>query len=245
MVRWAVFLFLFAGLASVACTGDNGSGLPLMRGDNGPATVEGQDEPPSTAVVPPIRVETDRSTYVDGESIIVTIANNSAQPMRFVKGCSLNLCYESGGDWICAERECEGSMTVVEPYNRLDIVKEAQSFDASRATDVRSRYKLDYYIGPERTYSFTHSNPFTVESSGATCKQAREIALKHARESSYWDSIDASRAIVRWLGEHRACVVDFAWQGAGQILPGMWSEGYYVTVGVRFGRIIEENAYVR
>ena len=245
MVRWAVFLFLVAGLTAAGCTGDNGSGLPPMPGDDVPATVEGKEEPPGTAVVPEIMVETDRDSYVDGESVLVTIANDSAQPIRFVDGCSLNLCYESDGDWICAERECEGPMTAVEPGSFVDIVKEAQASDPSEAADLTSRYKLDYYSAPDIAFHFTHSNVFTVASGGASCKPARQIALEHARESSYWSSIDASKAIVRWLGERRACVVDFAWQGAGQILPGMWSEGYYVIVGARFGRIIEENGYVR
>jgi len=243
MVRWAVFLFLFAGVAAAGCASGDGSQLPP-----GPPAIDGKGGPDggeAPAEASPIKVHTDRDAYRDGESIVVTIENDSSSAARFVLGCGLNLCYQSGEEWICAERECEGPMTVLEPGDYLDTLKEAQFFEPPAGGDVRSRYRLDYYIGPERMFSFTNSNAFTVQRGGRSCREARQIALNHARSSPQWDSIDTSRAIVRWQSDDESCVVDFAWLGADQILPGMWSEGYYVKVGGIFNRVIEANAYVR
>lgn len=255
MIKQIPFLLLLVGLTMVACAGGERSKILLTPDANPPSTMAIQEEPPasesrtestpSTIVAPQINVKTDSELYKQGESIIVTIENNSANPIQFIENCSLNLCFESGENWICEERECDGPVTVLEPGTQLDIMQEAKSISLAAATDIRSRYKLDYQVISEDPFYFGHSNEFTVQSSGMNCKQAKQIALEQAQTSPYWNSIDASRATVQWQDENQTCLVDFAWQGAEQIRAGLWSEGYSVIVVARTGRVIEANAYER
>ena len=255
MTNWATFLLLLIGLILVACVGDERSKILLTPDGYTPSSVALQGEPassnsladstPTTIVAPQIIVNTDRGQYKQGESIVVKIENNSPNPIHFLEVCSLHLCFESGEDWICEERECDGPMTVLEPSSHLKILQEVRSIDLSAATDIRSRYKLDYQIVSEDPFYFAHSNEFIVQSAGMNCKQTKQIALEHAQSSPYWNSIDANRATVRWQGENQTCMVDFAWQGAEQIQSGLWTEGYFVIVGARSGQVIEANAYER
>ena len=164
--------------------------------------------------------------------------------IHFVENCSLNICFESGANWICEERECDGPMIVIEPGSRLEILLEAMSIVPSVA-DTKSRYKLDYQTVSENPFYFAHSNEFTVQSSGMNCKQAREIALEHAKLSPNWSNLDPTRANVRWQYEDQTCMVDFARKGAEQIRTGLWTEGYYVIVSERSGQVLEANAYER
>ena len=136
-------------------------------------------------------------------------------------------------------------MTILKPGSQLEILQEARSIDLPASTDIRSCYKLDYQIVTEDPFYFAHSNEFVIQSGGKNCKQAKQIALVHAQSSPYWNNIDANRATVRWQVENQTCMVDFAWQDAEQIRTGLWSEGYFVIVGAKSGRVVEENAYER
>jgi hypothetical protein len=255
MTERATLLHLLVGLILVACVGDERGKMLLTPDDNPPSTVAVQGEltalnsliePTPTAIdAPQIFVKTDSGLYKQGESIVVTIENNMSKPIHFLEICSLHLCFESGEDWICEERECDASMTILEPDSQLEILQEARSIDLPASTDIRSRYKLDYQIVSEDPFYFAHSNEFAIQSGGMNCKQAKQIALEHAQSSPHWNNIDANRATVRWLGENQTCMVDFAWQGAEQIRTGLWSEGYFVIVGARSGRVVEDNAYER
>jgi hypothetical protein len=51
--------------------------------------------------------------------------------------------------------------------------------------------------------------------------------------------------IVRWDGDNRVCTADFALTSAGEIEPGLWSEGVTLAINSRTGRVIEETAYER
>ncbi len=253
--RWTTFLLLMVGLALVACTGgEQGKTIPIPGG-NLPSSIAIHGEPPasispaeltaSTNFAPQINIKTDRGRYKEGESIIVTIENNASNPIHFGEICSLNLCFEKGEDWICEERECDGPTTALDPGSRLEILQEAKSIDLARESEIRSRYKLDYQIISEDPFYFARSIVFAIQSGGINCKQAKQIALEHARSSPHWNNLDASRAIVRWYGENMTCVVDFAWQGAEQIRTGLWAEGYSVIVSARSGQIIEASPYER
>lgn len=256
MIRWVAFLsFFLIGLMLVACVSGENSEV-LLTPDNtlppsttvqreSPASISQVESAPATSVAAQIEVKTDSELYREGESIIITIGNNSPNPVIFTENCSLNLCFESGEDWICLERECDGPRAIIEPGSQLEILQEAQSMDPPAKADARSRYKLDYQLVSEEPYFFAHSNEFTVQGGGLNCEQAKRFALEHAQASPYWNDIDASRATVRWQDENQTCMVDFAWQGAEQIRTGLWAEGYFVIVGARFGQVIEANAYER
>jgi hypothetical protein len=160
--------------------------------------------------------------------------------------CSLHLCQKTGEDWICVEQECDGPPVELEPGSQMDLVMEAMAaLQGGLSAESYSRYKLDYQLVPEDAIYFSHSEGFTVQSTGLNCGQARRIALEHAQSSPYWTSLDDTRAIVSWRDEDRACVVDFAWQGAGEIRPDLWSEGYIVVISAESGRVKEAYAYER
>ena len=74
--------------------------------------------------------------------------------------------------------------------------------------------------------------------------QARRIALAHARSSPHLGNIDTTRVSIA-LQEDQAYVVDFAWIGADQIRPGLWTVGYLVVVEARSGDVTEAHAYER
>ncbi len=76
-------------------------------------------------------------------------------------------------------------------------------------------------------------------------ERAREIALDHVKSSPYLESIDTTRVSIVWQDDTQAYVVDFAWKGAEQIRPGLWTEGYYVVVHDRYGVVKEARAYER
>ncbi len=255
MTKWATFLLLIVGLILVDCVGDERSKILLTPDDNPPSSVAVQGEttasnslvePTPIAIdAPQIIVKTDSGLYKQGETIVVAIENNISNPIHFLEICSLHLCFESGEEWICVERECDGPMTILKPGSQLEILQEARSIDLPASTDIRSRYKLDYQIVTEDPFFFAHSNEFVIQSGGMNCKQAKQIALEHAQSSPHWNNIDANRATVRWQVENQTCMVDFAWQGAEQIRTGLWSEGYFVIVGAKSGRVVEDNAYER
>lgn len=75
--------------------------------------------------------------------------------------------------------------------------------------------------------------------------QAAAIALNHARSSPYSANIDTARVSTRWREHTRAYVVDFAWEGAGQIRPDLWAEGYLVIVHSGYGHVSAAHAYER
>ncbi len=201
--------------------------------------------------VPPIdssqaHVITDEEAYREGESIVVTIENRSTGPIQFTLPCGLHLCRRLEGEWVCVEQECDGPSTVLAPGQELALLEEARPLGPERrAGEQAYRYKLDYQAGGEPPFFFAHSNAFTIESGGLGCGQAREVALEHAGSTPFWDRIDANRVTIRWQDAGRVCVVDFSWQEAEEMEPGMWSEGYAVTVGARSGRVQEAHAYER
>jgi predicted small lipoprotein YifL len=244
MNRRAVFLALVIGLALVACGGSAPGDLPPDP-NGGPASVDTtQEEPPATDEASQINITTDKEAYRAGESIIVTIDNNSTGPIQYMDLCSLHLCQRSGEEWICEEKECDASMTVLESGSRLEIGMDAGSIIlAKHLAETILRYRLDYQIVSEGPLYFADSNEFIVKEPG--CEQARQIALDYAQSSPYWNMIDVSRVAVRWQDDDQACVVDFAWQGTDEVRPGLWAEGYYVVVGARSGNVKEAHAYER
>lgn len=175
MFKWATFLLFLLGLIMTACTSGKPEDMFKTQDDQIPSSTPVQTEPPDsslpveptpTTVDPQINVKTDGELYKQAESIIVTIENNSANPIHFMENCSLNMCLESGEDWICEERECDGPMIILEPGSRLEILQEAHSIDPGATTGVRSRFKLGYQILSEDPFYFAHSNEFTVQSAG-------------------------------------------------------------------------------
>jgi len=251
MIKLVTFLILLAGLMLVACVGavpGNTRSTPnASRTSNAMILKEptASASKLTTIIAPRINIKTDRDHYQQGESIVIKIENNSASPIQFMGYCSLNQCYESGADWICEERECDGPMTVLESKSHLELLSEAKAIDLNSTAETNSKYKLDYQILSEDPFYFAHSNEFTVQSTGISCAQARQIAIEQTQSTPYWDSIDLSRVTVKWQGDNQACIVDFARQGAGHIRTGLWAEGYNVVLDAKSGRIIEANAYER
>ena len=76
-------------------------------------------------------------------------------------------------------------------------------------------------------------------------EKAREIAFDHVKSSPYLESIDTTRVSIVRQDDTQAYVVDFAWEGAEQIRPGLWTEGYYVVVHARSGLVKDARAYER
>lgn len=255
MIRLAFFYILLLSMALAACYGGEQSDLsPTWVGQSpSSARAEGSTpapEPqaeatPTTPVAPLVRVETDRHLYKEGESIIITVKNNSTEGIRFLALCSLHLCVRSGQDWICVERECDGQMTIIDPGDTLELLGEATSIAMNLEGEVTYRYKLDYQIIFEEPYQFSQSNEFVIEADGVTCKMARQTALQHAQSSPYRRGIDASRAIVRWLGEDQSCHVIYAGRGAEEIGAGLWSEGFSVIVDAASGQVLETRVFER
>jgi len=77
----------------------------------------------------------------------------------------LNICFESGEEWICVERECAGPPVSLEPGAQMELAQEARSFDLEGAGETRSRYKLAYQFAGEEAYYFAYSNEFSVQKS--------------------------------------------------------------------------------
>jgi hypothetical protein len=195
---------------------------------------------------PHVNVRTDKKEYRAGESIFVAIENNSTNLIQYMGLCSLHLCQKAGEDWICVEQECDSPPIELKPGSQMDLVMEARAIVQGECRAERcSRYKLDFQVVSEDAIYFSHSEGFTVQSTGLNCGQARRIALEYAQLSPYWTSLDTTRAIVIWRDEDRACIVDFAWQGSGEIRPDLWSEGYCVVIGAKSGRVKEAYAYER
>jgi hypothetical protein len=75
--------------------------------------------------------------------------------------------------------------------------------------------------------------------------QARRIALARVRSSPHLANVDATRVSITFRQDTQAYVVDFAWIGADQVRPGLWTEGYLVVVGATSGDVREAHAYER
>jgi len=255
MNRRSITLTLLTGLALAACVERAPADLSPSADDMPASADPAQEEPPAAGppdAPPPgdatrqVTLRTDKEVYRAGESIVVTIDNNSTAPVQFVEVCALHLCQQSGEDWICEEKECDGPATVLDSGDQLGILMEAMPlFPAGQSAEPGWRYKLDYRIVSEDPYYFAHSNPFAVAGQGPDCGQARQVALNHAQSTDYWNQIDVNRARITWLDEDQTCLVDFAWQGTAEILPGLWAEGYSVVVGAKLGRVREAYAYER
>jgi hypothetical protein len=243
MIKRAVWLL--SVLLVAACVQERPSGRPVVP----TGTLQGVSPvgvPPVPADAPQAHVETDVEAYREGESIVVTIENRSTVSIQFTLPCGLHLCQRWGGEWICEEQECDGSPTVLDPGQEVALLQEARPLGPARQpAEGAFHYKLDYQAVAEPPFFFAHSNAFAIESRGLGCVQAREVALEHARSSPFWDRIDANRVTVRWQDADQACVVDFAWQGAEEMQVGVWSEGYFVAVSARSGRVQEAHAYER
>jgi hypothetical protein len=235
MKTLAATLILLAALALAACGWRVPADLRPTPDKQGPSA-----EPS------PVVIKTDRDVYRAGETIIGTIENNTTNAIRFMAVCSPQLCQKSGEDWVCVERECDGQVTVLEPRNRAAFILQARRLVLDRTrTDASLRYKLDYQVVSEEPYFFAYSDEFTLSAERTDCEEARQTALDYARASADWDSIDVGRVTVRWRDDDRACVVDFAWQDAEQIQPGLWTSGYEVVIDARPDRVADAYAYER
>lgn len=245
MIKRAVWLL--GALLAVACAQRAPSDRPAMPVSSDPTPdVSLSNVPALPADAPRVSVETDREAYHEGESLFVTIGNHSSRPVQFALPCGLHLCRQMGDDWVCVEQECDGPPTVLDPGQELALSQEARPLGRERqAGEQAYRYKLDYQAAGEPPFFFAHSNAFTIESGSLGCRQAREVALEHARSTPFSDRIDTSRVTVRWQDAGQACVVDFAWREAEEMAAGMWSEGYAVSVSVRSGHVQEAHAYER
>ena len=178
MIKRFACLILLVGLTLVACASNKDSNSLLTLDTTEQATVAFQGEPPvsnlladptpTTFVAPDISIRTDNDLYKQGESIVVLIENNSSETIHFMDNCSLNMCFKSGANWICEERECDGPMIVNEPGSHLEILLEAKSIVLSAAADGSYRYKLDYQIVSEKPFYFAHSNEFTIQGAGVS-----------------------------------------------------------------------------
>jgi len=242
MIKRMIWLSVLLVVACVQRTTPDRPGMPM-------GTLQGASpvgSSPVPADAPQAHVVTDEEAYREGESIVVTIENRSTVSIQFTVPCGLHLCRRLEEDWICVEQECDGPPTVVEAGQEVALLQEARPLGPERqAGEQAYRYKLDYQAAGEPPFFFAHSNAFTIESGGLGCGQAREVALEHARSSPFWDRIDTNRVTVRWQDADQACVVDFAWQGAEEMQAGMWSEGYFVALSARSGRVQEAHAYER
>ena len=100
MTRWTNYLVLMVALALVACNSSERRYVPLAHDENSQLSDVVQGEPTAsdlpgqstsiTSVAPKIIIRTDRDLYRQGESILVTIENNSAKPIHFLEICSMH-----------------------------------------------------------------------------------------------------------------------------------------------------------
>lgn len=242
MTRHAILLILLGGLALAAC----GTAAPTAARSEPPSAPPQAPTPLPGSGAPLVNVTTDKHAYRVGESIVVTIHNASTTPIQFIENCSLNLCQQSGTDWICEERECDGPPVTVQAGDQLGLVLPARSATLTPGMPESSmRFKLDHQIVAQDPYYFAPSNEFAITSQKPDCAEARQVTLDHAQSSAYAGTLDLNRVLVTWQPADQTCLVDVASQGAGQIRPGLWSEGYAVTVAARTGRVQQADAYER
>ncbi len=248
-LRRAYLLILLIGLSLISCVAGKLSKRVQTRAVDLAPVRQVQEtsavSPFPASGTPPVNVETDRTWYREGETIIVTISNNSTSRIHFLPLCSLHLCASTGADWICVERECDGPLTPLDPGEKMGVLREATALGVETVSDATSGYKLDYQVVEKDPYYFAYSNDFIVQRGRLDCRQARRIALENVLSSPHLTSIDTSRAFIRWQDDDQTCAVDFAWQGAEQIRDGLWSDGYLVIVAAGSGQVIEAEAYER
>jgi hypothetical protein len=173
MIKWLSSLILLTGLLMVACASGNQGELPLTpdRSRRFPVTDEvvptasiSIPEPTSSPIdAPQVDIKTDKDLYRQAESLLISIENNSSNPIQFTEFCSLHLCIQSGDDWICEEHECDGPMIRLEPGSRYELLEEARSLLPGNKSEQISRYKLDYQIISEDPYYFGYSNDFSIQ----------------------------------------------------------------------------------
>ena len=170
--RITALIFLTASILVACASSDGGDQIPTSDIWL-PSPVTGQIEitPSVTAVEtvsdirtdPQVDIKTDRELYKQGESILVSIENNSSSPIQFIKFCALHLCINYGGEWICEEHECDSQMMFLDPGSKLEFLEEARSLVPSDTPETNYRYKLEYQIISEDPYYFGYSNEFLIE----------------------------------------------------------------------------------
>jgi hypothetical protein len=172
MVKWVTSLILLIGLIMVACASGNQVDLPRTPDRPPPSPVIDEVGPPtltsipgptsSIADAPQVVIKTDKDLYRQGESLLISIENHSSSPLQFIEFCSLHLCIQAGGDWICEEHECDGPMIRLESGSKLEFLEEARSLLPDNNAELISRYKLDYQLVSEDPYYFAYSNEFSI-----------------------------------------------------------------------------------
>ncbi len=173
MTKLVTALILLSVLTLAACVSGDRSDRPPSSDILEPAQATAQPEitptitPEESSFVtrtdPQIVIRTDRESYKEGESILVTVENNSITPIQFIKFCALRFCINYGDEWICEETECDGPIVLLDSGSKLEFQEEARSLPPDGLPETNSRYKFEYQIISEDPYYFAFSNEFLVQ----------------------------------------------------------------------------------
>jgi len=207
--------------------------------------VEGVEAEPviePTADTSGVVIATDKTEYYIGESLIVTVTNNSDKPIQYIAGCATTVCRDEG-ELICAELECDGSAAELAAGEQV-VANFIQSVTGD-ITQPTMLQRFGYMVEGDPNYMQVFSEPYVVLFESPNCEGALQAGRDYAQASEYASSIDIGRVVVRWQDADATCEVDFAWSGAGEIQPGLWSEGYSVIVKASTHRVESGAVYER
>lgn len=157
-IRTAAASFIMFVLLLASCTSGRRMDTPSSQATSGdarsvvnpykdaidPVGARSSRPVPATSPEPEVTLKTDKESYKNGESLLLTIENSSSIPIQFMAICSLHLCGRSGDDWICVEHECTGQVVGLEPGERLEIQEKTLSLIPAEGQETIARYKLDY-----------------------------------------------------------------------------------------------------
>ncbi len=177
ITRLVTALILLSVLTLAACVSGDRSDRPPSSDILEPAqatarpeitpTITPEESSFATRTEPDIVIRTNRESYEEGDSILVTVVNNSTTPIQFIRFCALRICIKYGDEWICEETECDGPIVLLDSASKLEFMEEARSLTPDDALETNSRYKLEYQIISEDPYYFAFSNEFLVQNEGA------------------------------------------------------------------------------
>jgi hypothetical protein len=106
---------------------------------------------------PQVIASTDKQSYFSHEEITIHVINALLEDIEYDGSCSLSLCQQSEGDWICEMKECDGEEIILKAGDSIRF----QGLPPDQV-DVSLRYRFEYYVIPTRMLSVANSNIFTI-----------------------------------------------------------------------------------
>ena len=111
-----------------------------------------------------VTIRTDKEVYAAGGDILVTIENGSDSSIYYYGGCSIHLCQQAEGHWLCEMKECDAQTVELEAGSLVEMV-----FQRTGPVNTRLKYRFDYITVSEDDLYTVDSNEFTIgQGSGFT-----------------------------------------------------------------------------